>query len=121
MAHKGKHDLWFLVIKSNTKEFHYILMVKVLHNVRFLQKLFNGKDLLVAITYRLNIIGWWLQNASFISMIWNIGYINRPPMYCGQLWIRHMFCGRTCDELYHFTFCTDRFGIPSGSQPIKLP
>ncbi len=23
---------------------------------------------------------------------------------CGQLWVRHMFCGRTCDELYHFTF-----------------
>ncbi len=30
---------------------------------------------------------------------------------CGQLWVRHMFCGRTCDELYLFTFCTDRFGI----------
>ncbi len=27
--------------------------------------------------------------------------------YCGQLWVRHMICGRTCDELYHFTFCTD--------------
>ncbi len=23
--------------------------------------------------------------------------------YCGQLWVRHKFCGRTCDELYHFT------------------
>ncbi len=21
---------------------------------------------------------------------------------CGQLWVRHMFCGWTCDELYHF-------------------
>ncbi len=21
---------------------------------------------------------------------------------CGQLWVRHMFYGRTCDELYHF-------------------
>ncbi len=40
---------------------------------------------------------------------------------CGQLWVRHMFCGRTCDELYHFTFCNDRFGIPLGSQPIRLP
>ncbi len=40
---------------------------------------------------------------------------------CGQLWVRHMFCGRTCDELYHFTFYIDRLGIPSGSQPIKLP
>ncbi len=28
---------------------------------------------------------------------------------------------QTCDELYHFTFCTDRFGIPLGSQPIRLP
>ncbi len=23
---------------------------------------------------------------------------------CGQLWVRHMICGQTCDELYHFTF-----------------
>ncbi len=23
---------------------------------------------------------------------------------CGQLWVRHMVCGQTCDELYHFTF-----------------
>ncbi len=22
---------------------------------------------------------------------------------CGQLWVRHMICGQTCDELYHFT------------------
>ncbi len=21
---------------------------------------------------------------------------------CGQLWVRHVFCGRACDELYHF-------------------
>ncbi len=33
---------------------------------------------------------------------------------CGQLWVRHMICGQTCDELYHFIFCTDRFGIPLG-------
>ncbi len=25
-------------------------------------------------------------------------------MCCGQLWVRHMICGQTCDELYHFTF-----------------
>ncbi len=23
---------------------------------------------------------------------------------CGQLWVRHMICGQTCDGLYHFTF-----------------
>ncbi len=31
-----------------------------------------------------------------------------------------MFCGRTCDELYHFTFNIDRLGIPLGSQPIRF-
>ncbi len=80
MAHKGKYDLWFLVIKSNTEEFHYILMVEVFHDDCFLQKLFNGKDLLVVITYRLNINGGWLPNASSISMIRNIGHMNRAPM-----------------------------------------
>ncbi len=23
---------------------------------------------------------------------------------CGQLWVRRMICGQTCDEQYHFTF-----------------
>ncbi len=41
-------------------------------------------------------------------------------MYCcGQLWVRHMICGQTCDGLYHFTFYWVIFGIPFGSQPIK--
>ncbi len=39
---------------------------------------------------------------------------------CGQLWVRHMICGRTCDELYHFPFSIDRLGIPLGSQLIKF-
>ncbi len=38
---------------------------------------------------------------------------------CGQLWVSHMICGQTCDELYHFTFLLDCFGIPLGFQPIK--
>ncbi len=24
---------------------------------------------------------------------------------CGQLWVRHMICGQTCDGLYHLAFC----------------
>ncbi len=26
------------------------------------------------------------------------------PKCCGQLWVRHMICGQTCDGLYHFVF-----------------
>ncbi len=25
-------------------------------------------------------------------------------MCCGQLWVRHMICGQSCDGLYHFAF-----------------
>ncbi len=37
------------------------------------------------------------------------------PKCCGQLWVRHMFCCRTCDGLYHFTFFIDpnRSSLPS--------
>ncbi len=34
---------------------------------------------------------------------------------CGQLWVSHMICGQTCDELCHFTF----YLIVLGFQPIK--
>ncbi len=37
---------------------------------------------------------------------------------CGQLWVRHMICGQTCDRLYHFTFLIDRLGIPLGYSEI---
>ena len=38
---------------------------------------------------------------------------------CGQLWVRHMICGQTCDGLYHFAFYLVSFGIPYGSRTIK--
>ncbi len=38
---------------------------------------------------------------------------------CGQLWVRHMICGQTCDGLYYFAFCLINLGIPFGSRPIK--
>ncbi len=38
---------------------------------------------------------------------------------CGQLWVRHMVCGRTCDGLYHFVFYLVNFGIPYGSRAIR--
>ena len=60
------------------------------------------------------------QNKTKCSRPSRISFVNPYCLYCGQLWVRRMFCGRTCDELYHFTFCTDHFGIPLGSQPIRL-
>ncbi len=31
---------------------------------------------------------------------------------CGQLWVRHMICGQTCGDLYHFTFLLIVLGYP---------
>ncbi len=42
--------------------------------------------------------------------------INPFGACCGQLWVRHMICGQTCDELYHFTFyliILEFRGVPS--------
>ena len=43
---------------------------------------------------------------------------------CGQLWVRHMVCGQTCDRLYHFTFFLIVLGYPldsiRSSQPQSL-
>ncbi len=38
---------------------------------------------------------------------------------CGQLWVRHMICGQTCDGLYHIAFYLVNFGIPYGSRMIR--
>ncbi len=54
---------------------------------------------------------WFLNNMLHIHLLGIDRYIaiTRPHRYnkcCGQLWVRHMICGQTCDELYHFTFCS---------------
>ncbi len=36
------------------------------------------------------------------SIKFNLGFAK--TLCCGQLWVRLMLCGQTCDELYHFTF-----------------
>ncbi len=40
---------------------------------------------------------------------------------CGQLWVRHMICGQTCDGLYHFTFCSeiDHIHLSSEAQCVS--
>ncbi len=44
----------------------------------------------------------------------------RHDSCCGQLWVRNMICGQTCDGLYHFAFCLIIFGIPFGSR-LMIP
>ncbi len=48
---------------------------------------------------------------NFLGLIWCNGIYEifqgelcQNVWCCGQLWVRHMICGQTCDELYHFTF-----------------
>ncbi len=38
---------------------------------------------------------------------------------CGQLCVRQMICGQTCDGLYHFAFYLVNYGIPYGSRTIR--
>ncbi len=39
---------------------------------------------------------------------------------CGQLWVRHMICGQTCDGLYHFAFSLIVLGLYSEIDHIHL-
>ncbi len=69
--------------------------------------------------------GTWGPQCCFLVTVLDWNYKWKTPKMdimgcCGQLWVRHMFCGQTCDELYHFTFFIARLGIPLGSQPIKF-
>ncbi len=43
------------------------------------------------------------------------------PSCCGQLWVRHMICGQTCDGLYHFTFYLIGLGYPLDSNRSSQP
>ena len=40
---------------------------------------------------------------------------------CGQLWVRHMICGQTCDELYQFTFYLIVLEYPLDSNRSSQP
>ncbi len=40
---------------------------------------------------------------------------------CGQLWVKHMICGQTCDGLYHFTFYLIVLGYPLDSMRSVSP
>ncbi len=44
---------------------------------------------------RLNVSGCDYKNSNSYSIT--------GACCCGQVWVRHMICGQTCDELYHFT------------------
>ncbi len=56
-----------------------------------------------------------LNPASYIKILSFLGH-NKLDKYhdmcCGQLWVRHIICGQTCDGLYRFVFCLINFGIP---------
>ncbi len=40
---------------------------------------------------------------------------------CGQLWVRHMICSQTCDELYHFPFYLIVLGYLQDSNRSSQP
>ncbi len=63
---------------------------------------------------------YWYQDQGFHGCRNDSQYLHRIPVAvvawcCGQLWVWHMVCGRTCDGLYRFAFYLVNFGIPLGS------
>ena len=81
---------------------------------------------------RVGKLHWYLTQREthqfILALLYQWGYFTCASMYCGQLWVRHMFCCRTCDGLYHFTFYWsfwDTFRIPTDqvcpSRTLRCP
>ena len=55
------------------------------------------------------------NNNSYLTI-----FLSVTTLCCGQLWVRHIICGQTCDGLYHFAFYLIILGLYSEIDHIHL-